>query len=75
MGWRDYLQKPLAEAKISPADHVTTSTGLQDWFNAVQCCKSATEVFALLDKFRPLEWTDEQRAQMSRAYITRLSQL
>lgn len=48
---------------------------LDYWLVRVRSSASQAEVFDLLDKFRPLPWSDEQRALISRAYINRLEAL
>ena len=52
-----------------------TQLNLQDWFKKVQSCKTRSEVFAVLDQFRPLPWADEERAQMAKLYIRLLDHL
>lgn len=46
-----------------------TNADLDQWLNKVQACKSRTELFKLLDEFRPLDWTDEQRSVMGKTYM------
>ena len=45
------------------------SLDLDSWLKKVQAAKSRANVFAILDEFRPLAWTDDQRAAMARAYM------
>lgn len=45
---------------------------LKDWLALVQQVNTREEIFALLDRFRPLSWTDTERATMSVAYIRHL---
>jgi hypothetical protein len=42
---------------------------LDQWLEKVQNCKSRSELFKLLDEFRLLDWTDEQRSLMAKAYM------
>lgn len=51
------------------------SSDLQSWLMRVHEAKTRAEVFRLLDEFRPLNWTDDQRALMSRTYIRALEHL
>jgi hypothetical protein len=44
-------------------------SSLQDWLKRVQAAKSRSELFAILNEFRPLEWTDDERATMAKSYI------
>ena len=46
-----------------------TNQDLDQWLARVQQCQSRAQVFQLLDEFRPLDWTDEQRAMMGKTYI------
>lgn len=48
---------------------------LQDWFKRVQGAKSRSEVFSILDEFRPLPWADEERSLMAKLYIRVLDSL
>lgn len=41
----------------------------------MQSAKRAEDVFAILDEFRPLEWTDDERATMSKLYVRILQRL
>lgn len=47
-------------------------TNLSDWLERVLQAASRKEIFAILDQFRILDWTDEERAQMSKLYIRRV---
>jgi len=38
------------------------------WIERVKQAQSQQEIFDILTRFRPLDWSDEQRAQMSHAY-------
>lgn len=46
---------------------------INDWLNAVKTAKNSVEVFRVLDDFRPGQWTDDERALMSKTYIAILS--
>lgn len=39
------------------------------WLQKLSQAKNKQQIFQILDEFRLLEWTDEQRALMSKAYI------
>jgi hypothetical protein len=54
---------------------VPATLDIKDWLSKIKFARSRNEVFAILDKFRPLEWTDEDRATMSKTYIRFLSLL
>lgn len=51
------------------------SLDLKQWLTEVQAAKSRAEVMRILAKFRPLDWTDDQRAAMARAYMRVLETL
>lgn len=57
--------------RLSPSDACCQS--LDYWKSLVRHAKTSAEVLAVVDRFRPLAWTDEQRAQMSHAYQRRLA--
>jgi len=42
---------------------------LEDWLKRVQNARSREDIFAILNEFKALDWTDEQRASMSHAYM------
>ena len=48
---------------------------LDYWLNFIQRATTRNEIFHILDQFRPLPWTDRERAQISQAYIKRLETL
>jgi hypothetical protein len=43
------------------------------WLDQLKQCATNEQVFSLLDEFRPLSWSDDERAKMSHAYINRLN--
>lgn len=45
---------------------------LNFWLKRIRQARTKDEIFTILDKYRPLNWTDQQRAQMSQTYIPRL---
>jgi hypothetical protein len=47
----------------------------QSWLERVKVAASGQEVFQIVDEFRPGDWTDEERALMSKTYIGALSRL
>jgi hypothetical protein len=46
-----------------------STADLEIWLAKVRLAKSHPEVFHLLDEFRPIDWSDEQRALMAKTYI------
>lgn len=48
---------------------------LQPWLDRILSAQSIEEIFAILDDFRPLVWTDEDRASMAKIYNAKLNQL
>ena len=51
---------------------VDAALDLDQWLKRVQKAKSRLEIFKLLDQFRPLAWTDDERAAMGKTYIRQL---
>lgn len=52
-----------------------SSIDLSSWIEKLKASRSRSELFATLDKFRVLEWTDEQRANIGKLYIRLLDVL
>ncbi|MBK7745687.1 MAG: hypothetical protein IPP57_02685 [Candidatus Obscuribacter sp.] len=52
-----------------------TQMDLNAWFKRIQGAKKRSEVFAILDEFRPLPWSDEERSQIAKLYIRLLDLL
>ncbi|MBY0357943.1 MAG: hypothetical protein K2W82_08065 [Candidatus Obscuribacterales bacterium] len=48
---------------------------LDDWLVRIRQAKDASTVYKILDEFRPLDWTDKERAEMFRIYIKVLDTL
>ncbi len=48
---------------------------LKDWLQKIKTATTSVEIFHILDEFRLQDWTDEQRALMSKTYIPALAQL
>lgn len=48
---------------------------LQAWLEKVKAACNGKEIFQIVDEFRPGDWTDEERAMMSKTYIAALSSL
>lgn len=42
---------------------------LQTWMTKVTRAQSRAEILAILDEFRVIEWSDEQRSQMAKLYM------
>lgn len=42
---------------------------LSTWVDKLKSAKNRTELFSMLDSFRVLEWTDEQRASIAKLYM------
>ncbi len=60
----------------SPISKVFPATAnLADWLNEIGRIQTAPELMALLSAFRARPWTDEECAQVSRAYMRRLNRL
>lgn len=65
----------LAGVKQHKDEIVQVLTELQQWYLRIDSALSKEEVFALLADFRPLPWTNHQRAAMSQRYIAQLEKL
>jgi len=46
-----------------------STTDIRQWHERVKGVKNKAELFQVLDEFRPLDWTDEQRAGMAKLYM------
>ncbi len=42
---------------------------LNDWMMRISRAKTRKEMFSILDEFRVLEWSDEERAMVAKHYI------
>lgn len=51
------------------------SEGIDSWLSKIMRADTADDVLNIVDSFRPLPWTDEERARMSRTYMARLNGL
>lgn len=60
--------KHQAEVSLPP-------TSLTHWLACINETTCTEEVFEILDEFRPLSWTDQERASMSKVYMRQLDQL
>lgn len=47
----------------------TTTIELSTWIEKLKSARNRNELFSMLDTFRALEWTDEQRATIGKLYI------
>ena len=43
--------------------------GLDSFISRVQKASSAKDVLGILNEFRPLQWSDDERARMAKAYV------
>lgn len=48
---------------------------LSDWLKRITEAESRSQIFLILDEFRPLTWTDNERSQMARHYMKILDYL
>jgi len=48
---------------------------LKPWSERILAAQTTEEVFAILDEFRPLLWSDEERASLSKTYNAKLNQI
>ncbi len=46
-----------------------THLDLSAWVKRIQGAKKRSEIFAILEEFRPLPWSDEERSQIAKLYI------
>lgn len=51
---------------------MTATQNIEDWLKKVQSATSGDTIFKLLADFRKLDWTDEERARMSKVYMRML---
>ncbi len=52
-----------------------TSIDLSAWIEKLKTARNRTELFAMLNDFRILEWTDEQRSSVAKLYMRLLDVL
>ena len=48
---------------------------LNSWITRVQKAGTAKDVLVILDEFRPLSWTNDDRARMAKAYVRVLERI
>jgi hypothetical protein len=48
---------------------------LKPWLERVLTAQTEEEIFAILDEFRPLLWSDDERASMAKTYNAKLYQI
>lgn len=54
---------------------MSSSTDLNAWLEKLKSSRNRSELFSTLDKFRILEWTDEQRSSVAKLYVRLLDVL
>lgn len=52
-----------------------TNKSVDSWIDRVRAAGSADNLWVILDEFRLVDWTDEERAKMSHAYMQRLASI
>ncbi|HEY9871350.1 MAG TPA: hypothetical protein V6D08_19485 [Candidatus Obscuribacterales bacterium] len=63
---------PVAEKNFSP---FKDDDRLSTWLQRVRQAATVDAVLDIVNAFRPLEWTDQERARMSQAYVSRIETL
>jgi hypothetical protein len=48
---------------------------LEPWLERILAAQSIEDIFAILDEFRPLLWSDDERASMAKIYNAKVYQL
>lgn len=48
---------------------------LKPWVERILAAQSSEEIFATLDEFRPLLWSDDERASMAKTYNAKVYQI
>ncbi len=66
---------PPADMHHVRATKATVSTELNTWLDRIRAADSITLVLAIVEEFRPLEWSDTERSQMSKVYIRKIDSL
>lgn len=51
------------------------NSSLDSWIDRIRSAGSADNLWTILDEFRTVEWTDEERSKMSHAYMQRLASI
>jgi hypothetical protein len=70
----------VVSATQSPAQPVipagtVSKDKLDVWRGRITKATSVEQIFTILDEFRPYQWTDDDRAQMAKAYIMKIDRL
>ena len=48
---------------------MSATIDLSAWIEKLKTARNRTELFSMLDSFRVLEWTDEQRSSIAKLYM------
>ncbi len=48
---------------------MSATIDLSAWIEKLKSAKNRTQLFSMLDSFRVLEWTDEQRSSIAKLYM------
>ncbi|CAN5517276.1 hypothetical protein BH10CYA1_BH10CYA1_54240 [soil metagenome] len=48
---------------------MSATIDLSAWIEKLKSARNRTELFSMLDSFRVLEWTDEQRSSIAKLYM------
>lgn len=48
---------------------------VKPWLERIQKAKTKSDIYKILDEFRPLNWTDEQRSAVARFYMRMLEDI
>jgi hypothetical protein len=54
---------------------VASESDIEDWINKVKRAESAQDVLHILDQFRPLAWSNQERSAMAHAYLRVLEKM
>lgn len=80
----DYVKPKLVLNPHNPHNPPVVSKKLVDehdvddishWLDRVIRAGTTDDVLAIVESFRPLSWTDQERSRMSRTYIARIDSL
>jgi hypothetical protein len=72
-GWQYADTNALLLPAVLGKDIKLSKTDLAFWLDQIKQCTTKDKIFSLLDQFRLLSWTDDERAFVSRAYQRQLT--
>lgn len=60
---------------LQPSNQTALGENLPGWFEKINQAITIDAVLSIVESFRPLVWTDEERAQMAKLYIRQIDRI